>query len=201
MQQTWLENGQLRKAEGRLFTDEPMTLVFDLTAMTPGNIASLNDLLQLGPKFNDKPLGDRIRRVFLVNHGMLDGSRPANPDLWRRLGQMPEKTVSAADGHIADSVTDETLLAQKTTADIPANAPRITIDFATTDHWYRRLFGGITLNDRGRLVFSDGALANLKDNTHLVLDNAPGRYWLSDSPGNGLTGWRIHRQPPMGQAA
>ncbi|WP_286198383.1 hypothetical protein [Salinisphaera sp. G21_0] len=174
MQQIWLENGELHKAEGRLFIDEPMTLVFDLTAMIPGDIASFNDLLQAGPKCNDKPLGDRIRRVFLVNHGMLDGSRPANPDLWRRLGRMPEKVVAEADYiAIADSVTDETLLAQKTTADIPANAPRITLDFATTDHWYRRLFGGITLNDRGQLVFSDGALANLKENTHLVLNNAP----------------------------
>ncbi|WP_257293828.1 AAA family ATPase [Endozoicomonas sp. YOMI1] len=171
MQQTWLEDGQLHKAEGRLFIDEPMTLVFDLTAMTPGDIASFNDLLQVGPRCNDKPLGDRVRRVFLVNHGMLDGSRPANPDLWRRLGQMPEKVVSEAD-YIADSVTDETLLAQKTTEDIPDNALLMTTDFATTDNWYHQLFGGITLNDRGRLVFSDGALANLKENTHLVFSNA-----------------------------
>ncbi|WP_422449612.1 AAA family ATPase [Endozoicomonas sp. ALB091] len=173
MQQTWLEGGQLQKAEGRLFTDEPMTLVFDLTSMTPGDIASFNDLLQVGPKCNDKPLGDHIRRVFLVNHGMLDGSKPANPDLWRRLRQMPEKAVSEADCNIADPVTDETLLAQKTTEDIPANAPRTTLDFATTDNWYHQLFGGITLNDRGRLVFAEGALANLKENTHLVFNNAP----------------------------
>ncbi|MBO9497239.1 hypothetical protein J7438_24600, partial [Thalassotalea sp. G20_0] len=173
MQQTWLEGGQLQKAEGRLFTDEPMTLVFDLTSMKPGDIASFNDLLQVGPKCNDKPLGDHIRRVFLVNHGMLVGSKPANPDLWRRLGQMPEKALSEADCYIADSVTDETLLAQKTTEDIPAHAPLITIDFATTDNWYQQLFGGITLNDRGRLVFSEGALANLKESTHLVFNNAP----------------------------
>ncbi|MBO9497076.1 hypothetical protein J7438_23735, partial [Thalassotalea sp. G20_0] len=172
MQQTWLEGGQLQQAEGRLFTDEPMTLVFDLTSMKPGDIASFNDLLQVGPKCNDKPLGDHIRRVFLVNHGMLDGSQPANPDLWRRLGQMPEKVLAEAD-YIADSVTDETLLAQKTTEDIPANPLRVTIDFTTTDNWYHQLFGGITLNDRGWLVFSDGVLANLKENTHLVFNNAP----------------------------
>ena len=104
---------------------------------------------------NGKPLGDRIRRVFLVNEGMLKGSQPANPDLWRRLGQMREQAVLEAD-FIADSVTDEALLAQKTTEEIPANVPLITIDFATTDNWHRRLFGGITLNERGRLVFSAG---------------------------------------------
>ena len=172
MKQTWVEEGKLHKAEGRLFIDEPMTLVFDLTTMTPGDIASFNDLLQVGPKCSDKPLGDRIRRVFLVNDAMLDGSQPANPDLWRRLGQMPQKAVPEA-GMIADSVTDETLLAQKTTKDIPAGVHLITIDFATTDDWHRRLFGGITLNERGRLVFSEGALANLKDNTHIVFKNAP----------------------------
>ena len=172
MRQTWIEDGQLNTAEGRLFMDVPMTLVFDLTTMTPGDIASFNDLLQVGPKCSDKPLGDRIRRVFLVNDAMLDGSQPANPDLWRRLGQMPQKAVPEA-GMIADSVTDETLLAQKTTKDIPAGVPLITIDFATTDDWHRRLFGGITLNERGRLVFSAGALANLQDNTHVVLKNAP----------------------------
>ncbi len=172
MKQVWLEDGELHKAEGRLFLAEPITLVFYLTAMTPGDIASVNDLLQVGPTCNGKPLGDQIRRVFLVNNGMLDGSQPANPDLWRRLGQMREQVASEA-GAVAGSVTDKTLLAQKTTEVIPAGASLVTIDFATTDDWYRRLFGGITLNERGRLVFAEGALANLQDNTHLVLNNAP----------------------------
>ncbi len=172
MRQTWVEDGQLQKAEGRLFIDKPLSLVFDLTTMTPGDIASFNDLLQVGPRCNDKPLGNQIRRVFLVNDAMLNGSQPANPDLWRRLGQMQQRVVSEA-GFIGESVTDETLLAQRTTEGIPANAHLITVDFATTDDWHRRLFGGITLNERGRLVFSAGALANLKDNTHLILKNAP----------------------------
>ena len=42
MKQTWVEEGQLHVAEGRLFLDEPMTLVFDLTTMTPDDIASFN---------------------------------------------------------------------------------------------------------------------------------------------------------------
>ncbi len=44
MKQTWMEEGELHKAEGRLFTDEPMTLVFDLITMTPGDIASFKNL-------------------------------------------------------------------------------------------------------------------------------------------------------------
>ncbi|WP_422444763.1 hypothetical protein [Endozoicomonas sp. ALB091] len=87
------------------------------------------------------------------------------------MGLIAEKAVPEADCYIADSVTDETVLAQKPTEDIPANALRVTINFATTNNWYHQLFGGITLNDQGRLVFSEGALANLKENTHLVLNN------------------------------
>ncbi len=45
MRQTWLEGGQLQKAEGRLFIDKPLTLVFDLTTMTPGDIASFKNQL------------------------------------------------------------------------------------------------------------------------------------------------------------
>ena len=50
MKQTWVEEGELHKAEGRLFIDESITLVFDLTTMTPGDIASFNDLLHVAPK-------------------------------------------------------------------------------------------------------------------------------------------------------
>ena len=38
MQQIWVADGQLHKATGRLFAPEPLTLVFDLTAMHPGEI-------------------------------------------------------------------------------------------------------------------------------------------------------------------
>ncbi|USE35133.1 hypothetical protein [Endozoicomonas sp. SCSIO W0465] len=41
IRQFWLENGQLHQAKGRLFADQPITLVFDLTTMSPGDIASL----------------------------------------------------------------------------------------------------------------------------------------------------------------
>ena len=170
LMKTVLDGGQLHKTRGRLFTDEPLTLIIDLCAMTPGRIASFNDLLESDPHCNGQPLGRHIRRVLLVNTDMLQGRQISNSDLWRRLGQMEERSVPPADDQ---SVTDETLLAQITTAHIPGNKPMRVIDFALSDDWHHALFGGITLNRQGELIFAAGALANLATDTHLVLRNAP----------------------------
>ncbi|MCK5892986.1 MAG: AAA family ATPase [Endozoicomonadaceae bacterium] len=172
IQEVWLKDGRLRQEEGRLFIDKPLTLIFDLTAMTPGDIASFNDMLQVKPRCNDKPLGDHVKRVFLVNDAMINGGQIANPDLWRRLGQMSQKEIPDADG-VPDSITDETLLAQKTTEEIPASKPQKIIDFFGSDEWYFLLFGGITMNEQGTFIVSEGALAHLGDDAHLVLKNAP----------------------------
>ena len=170
LQQTVLDGGQLHKTRGRLFTDEPLTLIIDLCAMAPGSIASVNDLLESDPHCNGQPLGRHIRRVLLVNTDMLQGRQLSNPDLWRRLGQMCEQPVPPADDH---TVTDETLLAQITNTDIPGDKPVKVIDFALHDDWHHYLFGGITLNWHGELIFAAGALANLAAGAHLVLRNAP----------------------------
>ena len=170
LQQNVLDDGQLHSINGRLFSDEPLTLIIDLCAMSPGSIASFNDLLESDPRCNGQPLGRHIRRVFLVNTDMLQGRQLSNPDLWRRLGQMCEQPVPPADDH---TVTDETLLAQITTAHIPDNKRVLVVDFALHEDWHDCLFGGITLNRQGRLIFAAGALTNLAVGTHLVLRNAP----------------------------
>ena len=170
LEQIVLDGGQLHKTRGRLFTDGSLTLIIDLCAMTPGSIASFNNLLESDPHCNGQPLGRHIRRVLLVNTDMLQGRQLSNPDLWRRLGQMCEQPVPPADDH---TVTDETLLAQISTAHIPGDKPVQVIDFALHDDWHHCLFGGITLNRHGELIFAAGALANLAVGTHLVLRNAP----------------------------
>ena len=170
LEQIFLDSGQLHKTSGRLFTDEPLTLIIDLCAMSPGSIAGFNDLLESDPHCNGHPLGRHIRRVMLVNTDMLQGRQLSNPDLWRRLGQMREKSAPPADDH---TVTDQALLAQITASHIPGNKPVLVIDFALKDDWHHCLFGGITLNRQGELIFAAGALANLAAGTHLVLRNAP----------------------------
>ena len=169
MQQIWVADGRLHKATGRLFAPEPLTLVFDLTAMHPGEIASINDLLDAEPQCNGEPLGAEVRRVCLVNQSMLDGSRAANPDLWRRLGQMKETAFTGRAG-----LTDHELVQQITT--VAVDKPLTTIDAATVDDWEHHLLGGITLDEHGQLLFAPGLLSTLKDGSHLLINNMPADY-------------------------
>ena len=169
MQQIWVADGRLYKATGRLFAPEPLTLVFDLTAMHPGEIASINDLLDAEPQCQGEPLGAEVRRVCLVNQSMLDGSRAANPDLWRRLGQMKETTFTGRAG-----LTDHELVQQITT--VAVDKPLTTIDAATVDDWEHHLLGGITLDEHGQLLFAPGLLSTLKDGSHLLINNMPADY-------------------------
>ena len=169
MQQIWVADGRLHKATGRLFAPEPLTLVFDLTAMHPGEIASINDLLDAKPQCNGEPLGAEVRRVCLVNQSMLDGSRAANPDLWRRLGQMKETAFTGPAG-----LTDHELVQRITT--VAVDKPLTTIDAATVDDWEHHLLGGITLDEHGQLLFAPGLLSTVKDGSHLLINNMPADY-------------------------
>ena len=173
MEQVWLRDGQLHKAPGRLFGGDPgrffpgetLTLVFDLTTMHPGEIASINDLLEAKPHCGGKPLGSKVRRVCLVNQQMLDGRQAANPDLWRRLGQMKESRFSGYGG-----MTDQQLV-QQITMPAEAGKPVVVIDAATVDDWEHHLLGGITLDERGQLLFAPGVLATMADFSHLLIEN------------------------------
>ena len=140
--------------------------------MPPGDIAGMNDILQAKPYCNGNPLGARINRVFLVNDEMLKGKQAANPDLWRRLGQMEQVELPTEDA-VTESVTDDILL-EKATADRALDSKdTTTVDFALTDDWYQCLFGNITVNEKGDLTFSKGILSRIPANSHLILKNAP----------------------------
>ena len=176
IQETWLADGQLQTEKGRLFGDKPLTLIFDLTVMTPGDIASFNDMLQDNPSFNDKPLSPQVKRVCFVNQDMIKGIQASNPDLWRRLALMTQKEVPN-NNQAQTLLSDDALLNNITTEFPPKDKAIVTIDFTLADDWYQLLFGGISVDENGRLVFVDGKLANISDDVHLIFKNAP---W--DSP-------------------
>ena len=172
MQEVWLEDGILRKEEGRLFGDKPLTLIFDLTVMTPSDIASFNDMLQENPSCNNKLLGPEVKMVCLVNTDMLNGNQASNPDLWRRLRRMTPKEIPDTD-QSNNVITDEALITQITKEVIPRDTQVVTVDFSLSDNWYHLLFGGISFDKKGGFIFCDGALAKLPDNAHIVFKNAP----------------------------
>ncbi|WP_133406486.1 AAA family ATPase [Parashewanella tropica] len=80
--------GGIKEQEGRLYSNQPLTLILDLTSMSPSQVASLNDLLDTPPSLNGKSLGKNISRVVLINPQMLkSGESQPNQDCWRRLTQ------------------------------------------------------------------------------------------------------------------
>ena len=172
LHKTWLDNGEIKTSEGRLFLDKPLTLIFDLTAMNPGEIASFNDMLQKNPSFNDKKIAPQVKIVCLVNNDMLEGRIASNPDLWRRLAQMTKKPIPTSH-QVQKPKFDDVLLNQMTTKKPPAGKKIKIIDFTLTDDWHQQLFGGINFDKKGNFVFFEGALAKLQDNDHLVFKNAP----------------------------
>ena len=189
---TCVKSGLLNVSRGRLFSGEPITLVLDLTAMTPGQIASLNDLLDTPPSLHGRPLGSEVRRVVLTNTDMLQsGYGKPGPDCWRRLQRLaPLKTASSLDEGAFQAAISEPVLPNKALLEqqvTPYETPEmikndkagttlqsrmqqlalqsntITLDFATADHWHTALFGGLTLDDQGKPFFRPGQLASLPD--------------------------------------
>ncbi|WP_067582060.1 hypothetical protein [Endozoicomonas ascidiicola] len=78
MQTVWLENGQLKNAQGRIYQDKPLTLIFDLTAMTPGDIAGFNDMAPRSLVWiSSRNISDNSGRFYLCEvvsyHGWKSG--------------------------------------------------------------------------------------------------------------------------------
>ena len=199
---TCTENGLLNVSNGRLFSGDPITLVLDLTAMTPGQIAGLNDLLDTPPSLSGKPLGSNVRRVVLTHTDMLQsGSGKPGPDCWRRLQRLaPLETVSSLDEGAFQTAIRKPVLSNKELLEQqikPYEAPEmmengkteaflaseiqqlnfqpstITLDFATAHHWRTALFGGLILNDQGKPFFHPSLLDNLPENVSVILQDAP----------------------------
>ncbi|MCL6270344.1 AAA family ATPase [Sansalvadorimonas sp. 2012CJ34-2] len=174
------EKGVCHQTAGRLFSEQPLTLVLDLTLMSPGQIASLNDLLE-----RPKRLGKQVRLVALVSPAMLEpGPDKPGPDCWRRLQAFPALfpaevfsksladravPVKSNDALLQERVQKHALAEQQA----PLQALPEVIDFADRDAWRTRLFGGLALNDRGKLYFKAGQLHGLEEHQAVILQDAP----------------------------
>ena len=182
---------------GRLFGEQPLTLVLDLTAMSPGQIASLNDLLAQPHSFQGKPLGTSVRLIALVSPEMLkSGPGKPGPDCWRRLQafralypaddpsrkSLAEKAappVTSNDALLQERVSGfhkpamETARLTEPLERLQLSSSTEIIDFAGGSAWRTRLFGGLALNERGKLCFMPGQLAGLGENQKVILRDAP----------------------------
>ena len=169
-----IENGNVQKEIGHLFSDEPLTLVFDLSTMTPAEIARINDILQNPPTCNNQLLGEKVQRVIIADRDILTGKKDANPDLCRRLRQMTNKQPPT---NIYNSKIDCEILKERITELSNTDSDALIVDFASDQNWYSQLFGSAELDEQGCIVFQEGALARVKENNQLILKNSP---WNND---------------------
>ncbi|MGI9276538.1 MAG: hypothetical protein ACR2PT_17040 [Endozoicomonas sp.] len=177
------QEGLCHKAPGRLFGEQPITLVLDLTVMSPGQIASLNDLLAKPHSFFGKPLGKGVRLVALVSPSMLEpGPNKPGPDCWRRLQTFPalfhasEQSRKSLADRVAPAKSNDELLQEQVQEQLPKlQQPEASdvIDFTDRGAWRTRLFGGLALDDRGKFYFRAGQLAGLSEEQTLTLQDAP----------------------------
>ncbi len=195
------EEGQVTVSDGLLFSDEPMTLVLDLTSMTPGQIASLNDLLDDPPECEGRPLSPKVHRIVLIKSNMLmTGPGRPGPDCWRRLqafsswqsvadikadtnkGSLSERQ-SGQERHgekNGEVLSNRALLQAKVVSCSSSGSEALSltvqtvhVDFAAGDNWRTLLFGGLTLNDQGQVCFCPGKLAELSGDQSVILHDAP----------------------------
>ncbi len=194
------KEGEVTLGEGRLYSGQPLTLIVDLTAMTPGQIARMNDLLEEPATCGDeRNVSSSVRLVALITTTMYSpGLGRPEPDCWRRLQRFPcwvktEKLVKD-DPDLGKVVGDKQLLSDRITdyrglSDSPSghqtcNAMQtgtealsvsdpVVADFATGQSWHSVLFGGLALNEAGRIYFQPGVLANLHSHGVMILQDAP----------------------------
>jgi hypothetical protein len=175
--------GNLVVDTGRLFNDEPLLLIIDLTNMTSGEIARLNDLLSTPATCNGKAISSSVKITVIIDKNMLTtGINKPSADLWRRINKFkfyesPDSLYSSRIASLQQAnssvLTKELLLTKITNRnDYSQNNNPTIIDFATINSWQEALFGSLTLNDKGKIYFKKGCLQEVKNN-NIVLHNAP----------------------------
>ena len=191
------DEGHCNLSPGRLYGEQPVTLVLDLTGMTPGQIASMNDLLAQPRSLHGKPLGASVRVIALVSPTMLEpGPEKPGPDCWRRLQAFPalffasDRFRQNSLGKTASVKSNDALLQERISGfhkstthsarleDTPGQLPvspaeKVIIDFGDGSSWRTLLFGGLTLNDCGKLCFRPGQLAGPGETRRVILRDAP----------------------------
>ncbi|AMO56302.1 hypothetical protein EZMO1_2198 [Endozoicomonas montiporae CL-33] len=163
------ENGSIRKETGRLYKQEPVTVVLDLTTMTAGQIAGLNELLAVPSKFRGKPIGKNIRIVALMDDST---GRMVGPDCWRRLKRFNLKSVPVTPSPATDN---NALLQSKIPVLSEGNSyhEESVIECFDNDDFQEKLFGGFAPDEKGEVRYIDGIMATVKENRQLVIKDAP----------------------------
>lgn len=164
------------KGSGKLYRHHlPVILVLDLRTMTPGEIASLNDLLDPdSPSLDKIPLGKHVELLVLVSRTQLEagsGGEKPGPDLWRRLNRPGNSWDSEHFmAHLPDEMVDVVKPLLPTTL---AGAEAKTIPLYSRDGWYKDLFGEIGIDDSHRIAWLPGHIERIQARKNVILKDCP----------------------------
>lgn len=180
---TWSGGAGIDSAPGRLFKDDPVTLILDFSQMTPAQIASLNELFDQPARYQGRLLGKNVSLVCLVKEEMLAGGKEnPGPDTWRRLDKLGTRPIpEPALTPLSDEVLLKSLSMGEQDEDdewataLETKAGNLSLDFyKEAGGWQTQLFGGFQLSDKGQLHFKEGILHRLdRKGAILELTNAP----------------------------
>jgi MoxR-like ATPase len=181
---TCKQAGNIEVTTGRLFNDEPLLLIIDLTTMDSGEIASLNDLLSVPATYNGNLVSNNVKIAIIIDEKMLTlGINKPSADLWRRLAKFNfynsvDNLYSGRLNKLQQSILNKELLTTQIQPidNSPQNKESTIINFASAHSWQELLFGSLTLDDKGKVYFKNGYLSNITNN-NFVLHDAP---WDND---------------------
>ena len=164
----FVEDNKIITKKGRAYLDEPIAVITDFRKFISAESSSLNEFTQPEAKLNGLRCSNQLQRIAFISEKMLI-DKMLDPSVFRRLEHMKRLPVPSSEG---PCLIDNEILEQRSTDRLP-DEPVLTIDFVTSNDWFRLLFGGIGLNERGGIEFQPGCLDNLKDCHQLILKNAP----------------------------
>ena len=177
------DSGAVRWASGRLFCQDPaatqgaLCLVLDCRNLSGAQLTSYNSLLDPDtPSLYDRysksrqPLGSHVRILVLLSQKQYlaedDAAAAPGQDFWRRVGR-PGLTI---DWTGPPAVPDQLPLWH--TGELARDEAAAVIDFHLLGDWRRTLYGGMGVDDHGRMCFCAGALDRLSPGQRVILRGA-----------------------------
>ena len=183
--------------DGRLFganADAPVVLVLDFRNIHPSRRAELNWLFDKEPRLGNRVIRGNVHIVSLLTDTMLPGTgnntdKPG-PDFWRRINK-PDNHWSTADlpefhQNVSLSAELDTRIPEysfskqneeQSTEEQSIEVQSIEVQSIEIDlfgkNWRSELFGSPGIDDQSAIVFHQGRLNEIKENTRVILRGAP----------------------------
>ena len=179
------EPNNVTSCDGHLFratSESPVVLVLDYRNIHPSRRAELNWLFDKEPRLGNRVIRGNVHIVSLVANNMLPGSgnntdKPG-PDFWRRINK-PDNHWSTAElpGFQQDVSLSGELDKRVPEYSVSEHSKQkkgkiIEIDLFGKN-WRTELFGSPGIDDQNAIVFHQGRLAEIKENTRIILKGAP----------------------------